>query len=163
MYPKLLFLAFTALAHGKAAHVRNNGEAAVRRVVEDAALKIAAEDAGRKLTDEELAIRGAIKDEGYEISPRGITVIVRENCRWSKMMLKYLDDRDVKYNLIVARDMDSMTGILQTMRHFQRKFPAVYVDDAYVGGYEKALGDDEFNEWVKNKGIEGGMAKDSVV
>ncbi|ELA42062.1 uncharacterized protein VICG_00911 [Vittaforma corneae ATCC 50505] len=154
MHLKWLFLVLATLIDGKVAYINNNEEAAIKRAVEKAV---------HNLTDEELMVRNAVKDEGYEISPWGITVIIRENCYWSKTMLKYLDDRDVKYNLIVAKDMDSMTDLLHTMRHVKRKFPAVYVDDMYVGGYEKALNDSNFNEWVNNKGIENGLEKDSVV
>lgn len=107
---------------------------------------------------EEIAIRQAVRREGKEIATAGITVITRENCPFSEAMLRTLKEHGSHYTHIVAKDT-STDSLLNTMRKYQRRFPAVYVDGVYVGGYAKALKDETFLELLNSKGVRGPIRK----
>lgn len=100
--------------------------------------------ASKSSVEEELAIRRAIRHEGREIKQNGITVITRENCGFSAAILGNLNSRGIDYTHILAKDIDDPESVLETMRRYERKFPAVYLDGVYIGGYTESMQDDTF-------------------
>jgi len=113
--------------------------------------------------EEEIEIRRAITREENEISPIGITVVTRESCPFSEAMLRTLKEHNTAYTHIVAKDTGKGDSLLKTMRKYERRFPAVYVDGVYIGGYTKSLMDETFLELLNSKGVRSSVRESKML